>query len=172
MTRGLTAVFMDLPSFFTHLADFHLASPDGAGDLCMTIYQRWLSSHRNSVLLLQGELGAGKTTLTGGFASVFKIHEIINSPTFNLLNEYHGENGVLYHYDLYRLHDALEVEELGFPGAWCENHECPTLHVIEWWQRAEELFPLNCAVYMIEMIYDPMKEEEGRSVRLYRQTRQ
>lgn len=65
------------------------------------------------VILLHGELGAGKTTFTKGLAKALGIEETVTSPTFNYVKEYQGGRLPLFHFDMYRASDADEVYELG-----------------------------------------------------------
>jgi len=72
------------------------------------------SLHAGSVLLLIGDLGAGKTALVRGLAEGLGVApEDVSSPTFTLMQEYRGGRVKLVHVDLYRLNDAREIEELG-----------------------------------------------------------
>jgi tRNA threonylcarbamoyladenosine biosynthesis protein TsaE len=87
-----------------------------------------------TTLLLQGELGAGKTTLTQGIGLGLGITEPVVSPTFTLVNEYHDGRIPLYHFDLYRL-TPDQTDVLNLPGYW-EGSETPLgLVVIEWAER-------------------------------------
>jgi len=90
------------------------------------------------VILLQGELGAGKTTLTQGIAAGLSIPEAIQSPTFGLVAEHDGvaSDGTairLYHLDLFRIEDPEELESIGF-----DQYADPDdgITVIEWPERA------------------------------------
>ena len=65
------------------------------------------------VILLHGELGAGKTTFTKGLAKALGIEETVTSPTFNYVKEYQGGRLPLFHFDMYHVSDADEVYELG-----------------------------------------------------------
>ena len=65
------------------------------------------------VILLHGELGAGKTTFTKGLAKALGIEETVTSPTFNYVKEYQSGRLPLFHFDMYRVSDADEVYELG-----------------------------------------------------------
>lgn len=69
--------------------------------------------HAGDVILLHGELGAGKTTFTKGLAKALGIEETVTSPTFNYVKEYQGGRLPLFHFDMYRVSDADEVYELG-----------------------------------------------------------
>lgn len=87
-----------------------------------------------SVILLEGELGSGKTTLVQGIGEGIGITESIVSPTFTLINEYPEGRLPLYHLDLYRL-DSSEVEALGLETYW-EGTEVPWgIVAIEWAER-------------------------------------
>ncbi|ANV85226.1 tRNA (N6-adenosine(37)-N6)-threonylcarbamoyltransferase complex ATPase TsaE [Picosynechococcus sp. PCC 7003] len=101
----------------------------------------------NTVILLKGDLGAGKTTLTQGIGLGLGITEAIASPTFTLVNEYHSGRIPLYHLDLYRLEPA-QVDSL-YPETYWEGEECdPGLTVIEW---SERLPYLPESYYQIEL---------------------
>lgn len=88
-----------------------------------------------SVIILKGELGAGKTAFTRGLAKGMGISAVVTSPTFALMNHYPGEID-LYHFDLYRLNDFDEFYELGFD----EFIQSPKgICVIEWGGDADIL---------------------------------
>ena len=85
-----------------------------------------------TVLLLRGDLGAGKTTLTQGIARGLGIADTVSSPTYTLLAEYPGRRGRLVHADLYRLTDADAVESTGLPDL---VGRTDSLLVVEWPDR-------------------------------------
>jgi len=87
---------------------------------------------RGDVLLLTGALGAGKTALTQGIARGLAVPGVVNSPTFTILKEYAGRLP-LYHFDLYRIEDPAELEELGF----AEYFFGEGVSVVEWAERGE-----------------------------------
>lgn len=87
-----------------------------------------------AVLLLQGDLGTGKTTLVQGLGAGLGIRDTIDSPTFTLINEYHTGRVPLYHMDLYRL-EAAETASL-YPEMYWEGLEvAPGIVAIEWADR-------------------------------------
>ncbi len=83
-----------------------------------------------TVLLLQGDLGSGKTTFTQAFGQALGIREPITSPTFILVQEYYGGRLPLFHCDCYRL-DPDQVMEIGLQELW----ESPGVTVVEWPER-------------------------------------
>jgi len=88
----------------------------------------------NSVILLSGNLGAGKTTLVQGIGQGLGISEPIVSPTFTLINEYVEGRLPLYHLDLYRL-EPSQVNSLYSEIYWEGIEVDPGITAIEWWQR-------------------------------------
>jgi tRNA threonylcarbamoyladenosine biosynthesis protein TsaE len=84
------------------------------------------------VVLLEGELGAGKTAFTQGIGLGLGVAATINSPTFTILKEYEGRLP-LYHFDLYRLDEPDELYELGFEDYFHGDGVC----VVEWAERGE-----------------------------------
>lgn len=87
-----------------------------------------------SVILLQGDLGSGKTTLVQGIGEGLGIPESIDSPTFTLINEYPGGRLPLYHLDLYRL-EGPEVADLHLETYWEGQEVEPGIVAIEWSDR-------------------------------------
>ncbi len=91
---------------------------------------------KGSVVLLLGEIGAGKTAFTKGIAKGLKIKEEITSPTYAYMNDY---NGILYHYDCYRLTSGEDAESLGLTDYFYLDGIC----VIEWPENIESVLPKN-----------------------------
>jgi len=85
------------------------------------------------LVLLRGDLGAGKTTLVKGIAQGFQAasEEDVTSPTFTLVHEYRGPSATLYHIDLYRVDTPRELETLGLDDLMSEN----SLLLIEWGEK-------------------------------------
>lgn len=85
------------------------------------------------LVVLRGELGAGKTTLIKGIAEGFRSasEEDVTSPTFTLVHEYRGPEVVVYHIDLYRVDTARELETLGIDDLISEN----SVLLIEWGEK-------------------------------------
>ena len=96
------------------------------------------------LFLLHGTLGSGKTTLTQGVAWGAGVSGYAHSPTFVIVHEYEGRIPI-YHVDLYRIEDTLEVEELALDEL-LERGVC----VVEWPERAPDAFPAERLMVSIE----------------------
>jgi tRNA threonylcarbamoyladenosine biosynthesis protein TsaE len=101
------------------------------------------------VLLLSGELGAGKTCLTQGIAWGLGIEEYALSPTFVIMREMHGRLP-LYHMDLYRLDHIQETQDLGLDDYFYGDGVC----VVEWAEKAAALMPPEHLAVEISYISD------------------
>lgn len=97
------------------------------------------------VLLLDGEMGAGKTVFTKGIALALGINAEITSPTYAYLNDYDGK---LYHYDCYRLSSGEDAEALGLTEYFYGNGVC----VVEWSENIADVLPDNCKRVKIEKV--------------------
>lgn len=80
------------------------------------------------ILLLSGDLGAGKTTLVKAIAGVLGSKDDVSSPSFSLINEYEYDDGFIYHMDMYRLHTIDEAIEIGIE----EYLDSKEICIIEW----------------------------------------
>ena len=89
------------------------------------------------VIVLQGELGSGKTVFVKGLSAALGLDEkLVNSPSYTFVNEYPGEKP-LYHLDLYRLKDPAELREIGWDDYLGRNG----IVVVEWGEKAKTLLP-------------------------------
>ncbi len=89
------------------------------------------------VVCLNGDLGVGKTVFTQGFAAGLGITEPVNSPTFTIVQEYHDGRLPLYHFDVYRIGDISEMDEVGYEDYFFGEGVC----LIEWSNLIEEILP-------------------------------
>lgn len=91
------------------------------------------------IYTLIGDLGVGKTVFTKGFAKGLGITEHVNSPTFTILQIYEGGRLPFYHFDVYRIGDVEEMEEIGYEDCFFGEGVC----LIEWADLIEEILPKN-----------------------------
>src|SRR6267154_673480 len=111
------------------------------------------------LVLLRGDLGAGKTTLVKGIAQGFQAasEEDVTSPTFTLVHEYRGSSATLYHIDLYRVDTPRELETLGIDDLIGEN----SVLLIEWGEK----FPRFERERDVEIVLE-RTSETGRKIRI------
>lgn len=99
---------------------------------------------KGEIICLEGDLGVGKTVFTKGFAKGLDIEENIDSPTFTIVKEYTEGRFPLYHFDVYRIGDVSEMDEIGYEDYFFGEGVC----LIEWASRIEELI-LESAIHII-----------------------
>lgn len=109
------------------------------------------------VVVLNGDLGAGKTTFTKGLAHALNITENVTSPTFTLMNIYSSGRLKLYHFDMYRLEDESEALELGL-GEFFGNKD--SVCMIEWAENIRSLLPKKLITINITKLGDNTREFE------------
>ena len=95
------------------------------------------SLNRGTIIALEGELGAGKTTLAQAICRGVGIREDVTSPTFALVNEYHVNGSSLFHLDLYRLNGPSDLTNLG----WDDIINSGAIVIVEWPERAGDRLP-------------------------------
>jgi tRNA threonylcarbamoyladenosine biosynthesis protein TsaE len=133
------------------IADF-----DIVGEEAMVAFGCHLSKSlpRPLIITLQGDLGAGKTTLSRGVLQGLGHKGAVKSPTYTLVEPYKLDVGMVYHFDLYRLVDAEELDYMGFT----DYLEDAVLCLIEWPERGEGFLPTADVSIRI------MHENDGRRV--------
>lgn len=110
------------------------------------------------IVLLSGDLGAGKTAFTKGIARGLGIRDTVLSPTFTLMNEYEGRLR-LYHYDAYRLRNGQEAAEAGL----CEYFAAEDgVCVIEWWENIADALRKNHAI----CVHIHKTDEQARTIEI------
>lgn len=98
------------------------------------------------IYTLNGDLGVGKTVFTQGVARGLGIKEPVNSPTFTIVQEYEDGRMPFYHFDVYRIGDLEEMEEIGYDDYFFGDGIC----LIEWAELIEELLPDSIISVTIE----------------------
>ncbi|MDE5716759.1 MAG: tRNA (adenosine(37)-N6)-threonylcarbamoyltransferase complex ATPase subunit type 1 TsaE [Lachnospiraceae bacterium] len=98
------------------------------------------------IYTLTGDLGVGKTVFTQGFAAGLGIAEPVNSPTFTILQSYEEGRIPLHHFDVYRIGDASEMDEVGYEDFFYGEGVC----LIEWAELIREILPEDCIRITIE----------------------
>ena len=114
-------------------------------------YAKTLSA--GDVVLLEGELGAGKTEFVKGIAKGLGIPDEITSPTYAYMNDY---GGVLYHYDCYRLQSGAQAEALGL----CDYFYAGGVCVVEWPENIADVLPEGCREVTIRKCGETAREIE------------
>ncbi|KFF15134.1 tRNA (adenosine(37)-N6)-threonylcarbamoyltransferase complex ATPase subunit type 1 TsaE [Flavobacterium hydatis] len=120
-------------------------------DQIQDVAQQILAQNPNKILLFNGEMGAGKTTLIKQLCKSLGIEDATSSPTFSLVNEYQtNDNQTVYHFDFYRLNHETEALDMGvddylYSGNWC---------FIEWSEKIPNLIPEQHSVVTIELLPD------------------
>ena len=111
-----------------------------------------------AVYCLEGDLGVGKTVFTQGFAQGLGVGGPVNSPTFTILQQYEDGRMPLYHFDVYRIGDVEEMEEIGYEDCFFGEGVC----LIEWPSLIREILPED-AVW-IQIGKDPNRGFDYRKI--------
>jgi tRNA threonylcarbamoyladenosine biosynthesis protein TsaE len=97
-----------------------------------------------TLVALHGQMGAGKTTFIKSICRIMGVTDIVNSPTFSIVNQYETDDGsLIFHFDFYRLESAQEALDIGIFDYWDSGALC----LMEWPGKVEKLLPEEC-VYL------------------------
>lgn len=99
-----------------------------------------------TVVLLRGGMGAGKTTLVSRIAALLGAEDTVTSPTFALVNQYEAADGMIFHFDFYRIDRVEEVFDLGYEEYFYSGELC----LVEWPEKIEGLIPDGAMQVWIE----------------------
>ena len=103
-------------------------------------------AHPGDVYTLEGDLGVGKTVFTKGMARGLGIEEPVTSPTFTILQEYESGKMPLYHFDVYRIGDPEEMDEIGYEDCFFGEGIC----LVEWANLIQDIMPKETKWITIE----------------------
>jgi tRNA threonylcarbamoyladenosine biosynthesis protein TsaE len=109
-----------------------------------------LQSSSSKIVAFYGKMGAGKTSLIKELCSELGTKDIVNSPTFSIVNIYDTESEKIYHFDCYRLNSITEALDLGVEYYFYSNHYC----FIEWPENIETILPNDIIKITIEHSID------------------
>ena len=112
-----------------------------------------LKNVNRDVILITGEVGTGKTTLIKEYCKLIGVEEIVNSPTYTLINEYQNKSGKIVHMDLYRVEDIKEINELGLFEYLDKN-----IVIIEWPEIILKMIDVKYS--LIDIIFINEKERK------------
>ncbi|GIM52106.1 tRNA (adenosine(37)-N6)-threonylcarbamoyltransferase complex ATPase subunit type 1 TsaE [Capnocytophaga cynodegmi] len=112
------------------------------------VAQQILPLLSSKVVVFEGSMGMGKTTLIKSLVKVIAIDDVTGSPTFGLVNHYESDDNIVYHFDFYRIEHEEEAFDIGFEeylysGAWC---------FIEWAERVSSYLPERYTTIEIQWI--------------------
>lgn len=114
-----------------------------------TVATKMLPYLTNKIILVNGEMGAGKTTMIKALCKALKSPDVVSSPTFSLINEYRTANDKpLYHFDCYRIENEEEAYDFGAEEYLYSGHLC----FIEWSENIASLLPEEFTSLLIEKI--------------------
>ena len=114
-----------------------------------TVAANLLPHLTSKIILVDGEMGTGKTTIIKALCKALNSPDVVSSPTFSLINEYRtANNKPLYHFDCYRIENEEEAYDFGAEEYLHSGHLC----FIEWSENIASLLPEECNTLMIEKI--------------------
>ena len=115
------------------------------------VAQQIIAQQPNKVILFNGEMGVGKTTLIKQLCKELGVLDATSSPTFSLVNEYETiANQIVYHFDFYRLKNEMEALDMGADDYFYSENWC----FIEWAEKIPNLIPEHHSIITIELLPD------------------
>ncbi|MFN3942314.1 MAG: tRNA (adenosine(37)-N6)-threonylcarbamoyltransferase complex ATPase subunit type 1 TsaE [Flavobacterium sp.] len=113
-----------------------------------TVAHQLVLLFQHPLICLEGEMGAGKTTLIKAICEVMGVKSPVSSPTFSLVNEYESNAGILFHFDLYRLKEETEALDFGIEDYLDSGNYC----FIEWFDKIPNLLPAHYHLINISIV--------------------
>ena len=114
---------------------------------------------RSIIIFLEGELGAGKTTFTKGILKGFNYDELVKSPTYNLVEIHETKSFRVFHFDLYRISEPIELEEIGIDEY---LKELKSVSIFEWPKNGESILP--SPDYHVQISYKDTEQNNKREL--------
>ena len=112
------------------------------------VAEKIISNATSKIILFNAEMGVGKTTLIKEICKHLGVEDIISSPTYSLVNEYESNDGVIYHFDFYRIKEEEEAYQIGFE----EYLDSDAWIFIEWPEKVSGLLPENSISITINLL--------------------
>ena len=136
-----------------------IKSLDEIRSAACTFIDEYISLRKETVFAFYGTMGAGKTTFIKAICEELGVEDVINSPTFAIINEYRSETSgeLIYHFDFYRINKLSEAENIGTSDYFYSGALC----FIEWPEKIEELLPEN--VVNVSIMENP---DESRTIEI------
>lgn len=120
------------------------------------VAKRLLKKFKNKVVIFNGQVGSGKTTLIKAIVNELGTYDKISSPTFSIVNEYKVRNGIVYHFDFYRINNHNEALDIGI----FEYLNSENWNFIEWADKIQVLLPKNLIKINLSVISHQKRELE------------
>jgi tRNA threonylcarbamoyladenosine biosynthesis protein TsaE len=120
------------------------------------VAKRLLKKFKNKVIIFNGQVGSGKTTLIRAIVNELGTYDKISSPTFSIVNEYKVRNGIVYHFDFYRINNHNEALDIGI----FEYLNSENWNFIEWADKIQVLLPKNLIKINLSVISHQKRELE------------
>jgi len=124
-------------------------------DQIQEVAEQIIASNPKKIILFNGEMGVGKTTLIKQLCKSLGVKDATSSPTFSLVNEYQTSNNqTVYHFDFYRLNKETEALDMGVDDYLYSENWC----FIEWSEKIASLLPEDTSTITIELLADGKRE--------------
>jgi len=118
------------------------------------VSQKIIENIKYKIIVFEGEMGSGKTTLIKSICKKINTTDNVSSPTFSLINEYKSQNSIIYHFDFYRIKNINEAYDFGAN----EYIDSGRLCLIEWGFKIKEMLPEQYHVIKIKKISKNLRE--------------
>ena len=118
------------------------------------VSQKIIENIKYKIIVFEGEMGSGKTTLIKSICKKINTTDDVSSPTFSLINEYKSQNSIIYHFDFYRIKNINEAYDFGAN----EYIDSGRLCLIEWGFKIKEMLPEQYHIIKIKKISKNLRE--------------